>query len=122
RIHIEITDQAAGNEKPVKNSSGVWSLKTKPYPLTLASQQDNAHCKWWWSNVKPLLVQTAALGPSEFLRSPEHQPDFRGCRYVKVNDGVIEKIKYVKHDDIKNYQPDAFDPRIFEIDRSRIVT
>lgn len=115
RIHIDVTDQAMENEKPVKNSSGVWSLKTKPYPMTLNSQQDNARSKWWWSNVRPLLLQTAALGPSEFLRSAEHQPDFRGCRHITVNDGVIEKIRYVKH------QPDPFDPRIFEFDPTRIV-
>lgn len=115
RIHIQVTDQAAGNDKPEKNSSGVWSLKTKPYPSTLESQQDNAHCKWWWSNVKPLLVQTAALGPSDYLRSPEHQPDFRGCRHITVNDGVIEKIKHVKHEDMENYQPgNFFDPHILE--------
>ena len=88
----------------------------------LESQPDNAHCKWWWSNVKLLLVQTAALGPSEFLRSPEHQPDFRGCRHITVNDGVIEKVKYIKHDDIGNYQPGTFDPHIFEFDRSRVTT
>ncbi len=122
RVHVQVTDEAAGNEKPVKNSSGVWSIKTKPYPLTLNSQKDNAHCKWWWSNVKPLVVQTAALGPSEFLRSAEHQPDFRGCRHITVNDGVIEKIKYVGHEDIKNYQPGTFDSHIFEFDRSRITT
>ena len=55
--------------------------------------------------MRPLLVQTAALGPSEFLRAPEHQPDFRGCRYISVAADVIEKVQYIKHEQIKSYQP-----------------
>lgn len=101
RVHVKVTEEAQVDEAPVKGSSGVWSIKTKPYPMTLNSQKDIPTCKWWWQNVRPLLIQTAALGPSEFLRAPERQPDFRGCRLITVSADTIEKIHYLQHDVIK---------------------
>lgn len=101
RVHVKVTEEARVDEKPEKGPSEVWSIKTKPYPLTLNAQKDNATCKWWWQNLRPLLIQTAALGPSEFLRAPERQPDFRVCRLITVAADTIEKIQYVTHDAMK---------------------
>lgn len=101
KIHPEITNTAANNEQPVKRSSGEWWVKTKPYPYTLSAQKNTAQAKQWWLNLRPLLVQTAALGPSEWLRSPERHPDFRGCRLIEVQSDVILKISYITHDRIK---------------------
>lgn len=116
-IHIQVTDQAAIGELPVQNQSGVWSLRTRPYPLTLNSQNDHAKRQWWWNSVRPLLIQTAALGPSEYLRAAEHQPDFRGCRLVSVSQGVIENIRYVGHQAIQDYQPDPAGPFNDQVER-----
>jgi hypothetical protein len=101
RIHVEITDTAANNEQPAERASGVWWIKTKPYPYTLHAQPNIAHAKHWWLNVRPLLVQTSALGPSEWLRAPERQPDFRGCRLIAVQSDTITKITYVTNEAIK---------------------
>jgi hypothetical protein len=102
RIHVKVTEDAQVDEKPVKDSSGIWSIRTKPYPKTLDSQVNNAQCRSWWQNARPLLVQTAALGPSKYMRVPEEsQPDFRGCRLITVASDTIEKIHYVTRDEIK---------------------
>ncbi|MBC6491537.1 metallophosphoesterase [Flavihumibacter stibioxidans] len=100
-LHVELSENAAVNEQPELRSSNVWYIKAKPYPYTLHAQPNIAHAKQWWLNLRPLLVQTAALGPSEWLRSPERQPDFRGCRMMAVDGGAITKIHYVTHDAIQ---------------------
>lgn len=90
-----ITDDAGLEEQPVQYTPEVWIVKTKPYPMTLNSQPNLDRKKWWWSLVRPLLIQTAALGPSENLRDRIRQPDFRGCRLIKVESGTISSIGYV---------------------------
>ncbi len=114
RIHVEVTDTARMNEVPVQGSSGVWSIKTKPYPQTLNGEQNRERKKWWWLNVRPLVIQTAALGPSEFLRAPERQPDFRGGRHISVEADIISKIQYVTLEKMNAYiaEADVFDPVI----------
>ena len=101
RIHVEIANDASDTAQPEQRSSGIWWIKTKPYPYTLNAQPTVAHAKQWWLNLRPLLVQTSALGPSEWLRAPEHQPDFRGCRLITVQDGTITNIGYVTNEAIK---------------------
>jgi hypothetical protein len=124
RVHVSITDAAAVDEVPTQGSSGVWSIKTKPYPLTLNAQPDTAHCQWWWQNVRPLFIQTAALGPSEFLRAPEHQPDFRGCRLITVIADTIQKIQYLNHDALKAGVPGdhRWDFRHEVVDRAVVIS
>ena len=46
RIHVSVADSASDVPLPVKNASGVWSVVTKPYALTLASQTDTARRAW----------------------------------------------------------------------------
>lgn len=101
RIHVEIAADANDHAQPEQRSSGVWWIKTKPYPYTLNAQQNVPQAKQWWMNLRPLLIQTSALGPSEWLRAPEHQPDFRGCRLIAVESGTITKINYVTNELIK---------------------
>ena len=101
RIHVEITSAAGNNEQPEQRGSGVWWIRTKPYPYTLNEQQTLARSQQWWLNLRPLLVQTAALGPSEWLRSPEKQPDFRGCRLIAVQNNIISQVRYVTNEGIK---------------------
>jgi hypothetical protein len=102
RIHVTIHKNAKDNPKPVKGSSGVWSIKTKPNSPTLNSQKDGVGKNLWWMGLRPFLLQTAAVGPSEWLRAPEKQPDFRGCRVITVKSDKIKSINYITNSNIKS--------------------
>lgn len=56
----------------------------------------------WWNEHRPIIVQTAALGPTESNtrkdakeNSEKPGPAFNGFRYIKITANVITKIRYV---------------------------
>ncbi|MBK7391652.1 MAG: hypothetical protein IPI23_22040 [Bacteroidetes bacterium] len=56
----------------------------------------------WWNQHRPIIVQTAALGPIEANNRKDVSvnpgrpgPAFRGFRYIKINNNVISKMHYV---------------------------
>ncbi|MCF2505312.1 metallophosphoesterase [Dyadobacter sp. CY107] len=104
-VHVEVTNEARVGEVPKKGPSDIWSIKTKPNKSTLNSLQTSLASVLFWEAYKPLLIQTAALGPSEYLRSPEKQPDFRGCRLISVKDDIISNIRYVTNNAINQIFP-----------------
>ncbi len=56
----------------------------------------------WWNEHRPIIVQTAALGPTESnnrkdaKENPERPgPAFNGFRYIQITKNIISKIRYV---------------------------
>lgn len=73
------------------------SVPTYPNPLIDATSPEN-----WWNQHRPIIVQTAALGPIEANNRKDASvnpkrpgPAFRGFRYIKINNNVISKMHYV---------------------------
>jgi hypothetical protein len=73
-------------------------LAVPPYPNPLNSSSDPAR---WWRDHGPIIVQTAALGPTTNTRedlklNPERpNPVFQGFRYIAVAQNVITHVRYV---------------------------
>lgn len=101
-VKVDINPAATNTEVPQMGSSGVWSIKTKPYANTLNAQSGTVACKAWWQNAKPLLIQTASLGQSEFQRGQLPQPDFRGCRWISVTADTIDRVSYITLQNIQS--------------------
>ena len=72
------------------------ALRTPPYADPLNSSDDPAA---WWNAHRPLIMQTAALGPIDpvqrFDKPTVPEPTFQGFRLVQVRSNVIQKIRYV---------------------------
>ncbi|MBS1576326.1 MAG: metallophosphoesterase [Bacteroidetes bacterium] len=76
-----------------------YQILTRPYNDPLNSSKDR---KEWWNKHRPLITQTAALGPIESCqRDDVNKPDsfsetvFQGFRVIRVRKNVIDKIHYV---------------------------
>jgi hypothetical protein len=69
----------------------------------------------WWNEHRPLLLQTASLGPidmaqrhpdgcDEDLNPTKPGPSFQGFRVIQVVDNTIDKIRYVTLRDLRQYR------------------
>src|SRR5262249_6844991 len=76
-------------------------LQVPPYAKPLNSATDK---RAWWNTHRPLLLQTAPVGPMEANQRHETiqgkkrtypGPSFSGCRLIAVKDNVIDTIRYV---------------------------
>lgn len=95
------------NGKAVK----YYRLFVKPYSKPLNNSNDK---KSWWDSHRPLITQTAALGPLEGAQrddpdaGKERIPEaiFQGFRVIKLKNNVIDKIHYVILADLRlnNYK------------------
>jgi hypothetical protein len=77
-----------------------WRLDVPPYPRPLATATDIAA---WWSQHRPLILQTGGVGPMEgqsnSRREPKKRmpdPSFQGYRLITVTDDKISAIHYIK--------------------------
>jgi predicted MPP superfamily phosphohydrolase len=77
-----------------------FELRVPPYAKPLNKSQNASQ---WWKDHRPLIVQTAALGPIDRnqRRDPEKDrnthpaPTFQGCRLIGVTNNAIASIRYV---------------------------
>lgn len=92
--YVEVDADAPAGAKP-------WALASPrlhshlvgvpPYARPLASTgPTTADKRAWWADHRPLLLQTAALGPLD-----NHQVSFAGFRLVQVRENVIQAIHFV---------------------------
>lgn len=113
-VHIEIKNNvpipAQTNPKTITKPS-VWGdyleLQIPPYAHTLKNAPNKVE---WWKDHSPLVLQTAALGPTEAnqrlqVKKDEDRhnpgPSFQGCRLIRVKDDTIADIRYIGLPDIK---------------------
>jgi hypothetical protein len=89
-----------GGPSRVRDHRGPWPeqprVEVAPYAQPLAESADP---RAWWGNHRPLLLQTAPLGPTEANNRPDLAlnptrpgPAFRGARLISVRDDVIVRI------------------------------
>jgi hypothetical protein len=91
--YVDVVDGAPPNGKPAPlphEAMHKYTIAVPPYPKPLATAADP---RAWWAEHRPLLLQTAALGPME-----NNQVSFSGFRLVSVNANVIDKIHHVSID------------------------
>lgn len=84
---VRVADGAAPDGRPTRRRDGKYSVDIPPYPNPLVSSADP---RTWWTDHRPLLLQTGALGPIE-------NPDvsFSGFRVLTVVQNVIERVSFV---------------------------
>ena len=63
-----------------------YQLQIPPYANPLSAASDP---RAWWSEHRPLVLQTAALGPLKVL------DDFAAFRVLSVKNDVIDRIHFV---------------------------
>lgn len=81
-----------------------WQRKIPEYRQPLgASVTPGA----WWEQHRPLVIQTAAIGPTESndrrdkdLNSHKPDPSFSGVRMIRVRDNVIQRISRISRADL----------------------
>lgn len=70
-----------------------------PYLQELNRSADPAA---WWQQHRPLVMQTAGLGPLENLqRATDALPTFQGIRLLTIKNDVIAKMEYKKLAEIR---------------------
>lgn len=76
-----------------------WTMDVQPYGDPLNAARDKAA---WWAQRRPLLVETAALGPIGSGSNDRHEPNkrkpnpiFQGFRVISVSGKNISTIRYV---------------------------
>jgi hypothetical protein len=111
-VQIHLPAEAVGLGEPVRTETDgdepftPWQeqlvLEVPPYAdaLDAAAMTDGA-CDWW-ARHRPLLIQTASLGPIDINQrrdegvNPHYPgPSFQGFRVIRVGTAAIEKIHYV---------------------------
>lgn len=77
-----------------------FQLSTRPYADPLNSHKNKEE---WWNAHRPLITQTAALGPIEQGQRDDPQYDgripetiFQGFRVIKIKGSHIDKMHYVR--------------------------
>ncbi|MDQ4036776.1 MAG: metallophosphoesterase [Actinomycetota bacterium] len=91
--YVEVVPGSAADAMPwpMPYDAGVaHQLQVPPYPNPLSSAPDP---RAWWSDHRPLVLQTGALGPLD-----NSSVSFSGFRLLSVRDDVIEKIHFVPID------------------------
>jgi len=106
KVHISIDKNATNNEVPQmvisKNPETgkdrkYYLLKTKPNPNTLNNSADP---KQWFSQHRPLFIQTSGSGPLDYSQrmvKPEDDanPSFQGWRLIRIENNTITRINNV---------------------------
>ncbi|HEX9987447.1 MAG TPA: metallophosphoesterase [Chloroflexia bacterium] len=93
QIHIFVEENARPGAAPTPVQPGHGRLAVPPYATPLNSAADP---RAWWEERRPLVMQTAALGPVDTNQRAD-MPDasFQGFRVLSVEDNTISKISYV---------------------------
>ena len=87
---MDVVDSAPVDSKPTRlpyDAKHKYVVQVPPYPRPLATAPD---ARGWWTEHRPLVLQTAALGPLENTRCR-----FSGFRVLSVKADVIDKIHFV---------------------------
>ncbi|MDQ3930840.1 MAG: metallophosphoesterase, partial [Chloroflexota bacterium] len=93
QIHIEVEEGAQLGAVPTPVQAGHGKLSVPPYATPLESAADP---RAWWEEHRPLVMQTAALGPMDTnQRADMPNASFQGFRVISVEDGAISRIRYV---------------------------
>jgi hypothetical protein len=93
QIHIEVEEKAQPGAAPKPAQSGHGRLAVPPYATPLNSAADP---RAWWEQHRPLVMQTAALGPIDTNQRAEvPNASFQGFRVLSVQGNTISKISYV---------------------------
>lgn len=114
----------ANNIKTARDNrpSAFWKeWKEIDIPKNTDTLNDSNNPKKWWDDHRPLLCQTAALGPSTNTRENKDTnksklgPVFQGFRYCQVKKNEIVKMRYVTMPDLKanNFELHREKPKIF---------
>jgi hypothetical protein len=103
RVHTTVKAGAPEDGEPKKQAQGTYAehyrIDIPPYATPLAEASSPAQ---WWQKHRPLVVETAGLGPVENrqrkIGSPPEKPGtcFAGFRFVRVRDNVIARMHYVE--------------------------
>lgn len=104
QVDVVVKDGAPPEGRMVPPPSGSTSqlrqVEVPPYPRPLSAATD---AKAWWRQHRPLIVQTAGLGPIEASqRSADKKPVFNGFRVMLVRDDVISEMHYVTMTELRN--------------------
>lgn len=113
-VHIEVKSSAPLPDQTTPRTitkPSLWGdyqvLQIPPYAHTLKNATDKAG---WWKEHSPLVIQTAALGPTEANQRlqvkkdedrPNPGPSFQGCRLIRVKNDTISEIRYIGLFDIR---------------------
>jgi hypothetical protein len=93
QVHIYVEENARPGVAPVLAQPGHGRLSVPPYPTPLNSAADP---RAWWEERRPLVMQTAALGPMDTnQRADMPNASFQGFRVLSVEENTISKISYV---------------------------
>ncbi|HET6262409.1 MAG TPA: hypothetical protein VFG99_09255, partial [Chloroflexia bacterium] len=93
QIHIEVEENAQPGAAPTPAQPGHGRLAVPPYATPLNSAADP---RAWWEERRPLVMQTAALGPIDTnQRADMPNASFQGFRVLSVEGDTIVKISYV---------------------------
>jgi hypothetical protein len=93
-----------GQPRLIRDDRQFWKewkeVDVPPYAEPLASSPDPRR---WWQRHRPLLMQTAPLGPIEVNQRRDTKqnpsrpgPSLRGMRLISVRDNVIRSIRRVR--------------------------
>ncbi|AOY57244.1 RICIN domain-containing protein [Desulfococcus multivorans] len=88
--YVEIAEDAPPDAAPQPlpyDTMYNYQLQVPPYPNPLSSSPDP---RAWWSEHRPLVLQTGALGPLE-----NSQISFTGFRILSVKNDVIDRIHFI---------------------------
>ena len=88
--YVHVVDSAPADGKPTPlpyDAKHRYIVEVPPYPRPLATAPD---ARGWWTEHRPLVLQTAALGPLE-----NSQVTFSGFRVLSVKGDVIDKIHFI---------------------------
>ncbi|MCC6649980.1 MAG: metallophosphoesterase [Candidatus Eisenbacteria bacterium] len=78
---------------PIPEPAMAGSVTVPPYAEPLDAATDHAD---WWHDHRPVLCQTAGLGPIEHRQTGANpEPTFQGIRIFEVRDDVIRRAIYV---------------------------
>jgi 3',5'-cyclic AMP phosphodiesterase CpdA len=99
KTYVRIMPGAAPDTRPKKSpADGEYRLSVPPYADPLAK---SGNPQQWWAQHRPLVLQTGALGPLD-----SQAASFTGFRMLVVKNDFIDKIHYIKMQDLRqaNYR------------------
>ncbi len=114
-VHISVEKDAAINARPTQvrdhTTGAFWTeyplLKVPPYTNPLNSTSD---AKAWWNQRRPLIIETASLGPIDHNQRKDKNlnptlpsPVFQGFRMITVSNNVITKIHNVTLEELHKH-------------------
>lgn len=110
RIHIEVKEGALLGALPAPMAQGHGRLEVPPYATPLSSAGD---LPTWWREHRPLIMQTAALGPIDTnQRTALPNACFQGFRVISVENNVIANIRYLTLAHLNRGEPSAPSERV----------